>query len=85
MNTVTKLANWSPATHSDPKPDPDPLSRPIDFILTPADKDRAILASLEAESARRKANRDETWERHGLIVDEVSPEAFEAARRVLVL
>ena len=78
--SITKNDNWKPATLRDENVDAG-----IPFILTPADKDRAILASLEAESARRKANRDETWERHGLIVEEVSLEAFEAARRVLVL
>ena len=79
MNTVTKLANWSPATHSDPKPDPDPLARPIDFVLTKNDRDTAAMCRLEIEAMKRHRCPD------GLEVGFATQADFDEARRVLVL
>lgn len=47
---------WTPVTHSDPKPSNDPRDKPIDFILTPADKDLAIIGKFQAEINRRRQN-----------------------------
>lgn len=81
MNTVTKLANWSPATHSDSKPDPDPLTRPIDFVLTKNDRDTAAIIRCDIEAMRRNYREPE-----GLTVTTATQAEWdEAARRVRVL
>lgn len=48
-----KHPNWKPATIAEPKPDTDPRAKPIDFTLTPAERDIAVLARIDVIAARR--------------------------------
>lgn len=48
-----KHPNWKPATITAPKPDTDPRAKPIDFTLTPAERDIAVLARIEVLAAQR--------------------------------
>ena len=46
---------WQPATiPATPPVDPDPRSKPIDFSLTAAERDIAVLANLEILAMHRK-------------------------------
>ena len=55
---IAKHPSWAPATARDPAPLPpgDP-GHPIPFVLTPAERDIAALATVELDRARRAANR----------------------------
>lgn len=75
MNTVTKLDHWKPATHSDPKPDPDPLARPIDFVLTDSEKTTAAIVRCDIEAMRRRFR-----EPDGLTVTESTQSEWDKAR-----
>lgn len=48
-----KHPNWKPATITAPKPDTDPRAKAIDFTMTPADRDVAVLVRIEVIAARR--------------------------------
>lgn len=48
-----KHPNWTPVTFSDPKPSKDPRAKAIDFTLTPAERDIAVLARIEVLAAQR--------------------------------
>ena len=50
---MNKHPNWKPATITAPKPDTDPRTKPIDFTLTPAERDIAVLARIEVLAAQR--------------------------------
>ena len=50
---MQKNPNWTPATITAPKPDTDPRAKPIDFTLTPAERDIAVLARIEVLAAQR--------------------------------
>lgn len=48
-----KHPNWKHATIPAPKPDTDPRAKAIDFTLTPAERDIALLARIEVLAAQR--------------------------------
>lgn len=48
-----KHPNWKHATIPAPKPDPDPRAKPINFELTPAERDIAVMARIEILAAQR--------------------------------
>ncbi len=48
-----KHPNWKPATIAEPKPGTDPRAKPLDFTLTPAERDIAVLARIDVIAARR--------------------------------
>ena len=50
---MNKHPNWKPATITAPKPDTDPRAKAIDFTLTPAERDIAVLARIEVLAAQR--------------------------------
>jgi hypothetical protein len=73
--SIAKFNNWTPATHADPKPDPDPLARPIDFVLTKNDRTAAAIVRCDIEAMQRRFRQPE-----GLEVTEISMEEFYEAR-----
>ncbi len=50
---VAKLDSWHAVTESTSKPDSDPRARPLDFTLTPAERDIARLAMVDVLAMRR--------------------------------
>mgnify|MGYP007055514508 CR=1 FL=1 len=65
MHTFTPMNGWKPLAERDPTTadpwakEPDPRDKPIEYSLTPAERDVAILARLELEKQRRQKNRDD--------------------------
>lgn len=55
---IDKLPSWAPVTERDPAPPPaDDPGRPLDLVLTPAERDLAVLAQLHLERERIAQNR----------------------------
>lgn len=52
---VAKQPGWHAVTASEPKPDPDPRSKPIDFSLTKAERDIATNAMVDVLAMQRRA------------------------------
>lgn len=75
MNTVTKLANWKPATLRD-----EDVDAGIPFILTQSEKTHAAIIRCDIEAMRRRFREPE-----GLTVTDATQADFDEARRVLVL
>ena len=50
---MDKHPNWKPATIPAPKPDTDPRAKAIDFELTPAERDIAVMAMADVLTFRR--------------------------------
>lgn len=48
-----KHPNWKPATNTAPKPDADPRANAINFDLTPAERDIAVMAMADVLALRR--------------------------------
>jgi hypothetical protein len=69
---VAKQVPWHPITESDAKRDPDPRSKPIDFTLTPAERDIARLAMVDVMANLRRSQFGQP-EARGLEVRELSP------------
>lgn len=71
MNTAVKLDSWHPLTESERKPKPDPRDKPIDFELTPAERDIAVFAMVDV-LANQRSNFGQP-STPGLEVRELSP------------
>lgn len=50
---ITKRPSFQPVTLAEPKPDTDPLARPIPYVITPQLLDTAVMCRLEIEAMRR--------------------------------
>lgn len=64
MHTFTPEPRWKPLTERDPDPNPPQLApddpgRPLDFVLTPRERDKALLGTLALEDRRRRLNRED--------------------------
>lgn len=65
MTTITPHQVWKPLVERDPDPNPpqyapDDPGRPIDYVLTPQERDKALLGTLALEDRRRRLNREDT-------------------------
>lgn len=65
MIDIAKHPVWKPLVERDSDPNPpkyeaDDPGRPLDFVLTPRERDIALLGTLELEKRRRQLNRDDT-------------------------
>jgi hypothetical protein len=77
---IDKHPSFAPVTMSDPKPDTDPLSKPIDFVITNTDRSNAALIACELEAHRRKRNQlDASRAPAGLVVGVASQAEWDAA------
>jgi hypothetical protein len=50
------INTWKPVTYSDAKPKEDPRDVPLPFVLTPSERDVALVAELQIKQHRRRQN-----------------------------
>lgn len=69
---VSKREPWHPVTEAEPQRDPDPRSQPLDFTLTPAERDVARFAMVDVLAMQRRSQFGQPAT-PGLEVRELSP------------
>lgn len=67
-----KNDTWKPVTESAAKPPTDPLDRPIDFTLTPAERDIAKMAMVEVLAMQRSNRASFSGTAPGLRVESIT-------------
>lgn len=72
---MDKHPNWKPATITAPKPDTDSRAKAIDFELTPAERDIAVMARVEVLAFRRPSFTP------GLVVKHLEPSDLTESER----
>lgn len=54
-----KQPTWNPVTTTEQKPDTDPLAKPLDFTMTPADRSTAARAMVDVIAMQRNKSAQE--------------------------
>lgn len=75
MIAPDKQPNWTPATIADPKPDPDPRAKPVEFVLTSADRSKVAIVQCDIAAMQRRFRQPE-----GLVTGTATESEWNEAR-----